>query len=608
MRKFWVSVTIVAVCVQLGLGSLSPAAADGITNSPTVSFALTSPTGELTDTATAGLEDDGIAITNTSLVQRQTPVLKAAADDVPTNAVVLTEQIETSSDFNVAALTWAEGTTMAPESKISVRVRESDGWSEWLPLDPDEASDTNDARGGTDPFITGSSDAVQVAIEGDATALPDDLQLVIVYVNDGSTTSATSTSYAESSSDRATSLATNVSAVSAQTASSTLVTQPTIITRSQWGADEGLMTWAVQYAPLTAAVIHHTAGTNDYTASQSAAIVRGIYYYHAITRNWGDIGYNFLVDKYGQIFEGRSGSLAAPADQMAVGGHARGYNTGTLGISALGDYTLAAPTQALYDAYTAVIDWRFDLAWLDASDSSGLTAEGSSNSAYQAGAALPRVFGHRDVGTTACPGNAISSEITTLISRVGDASPASYFYDTNYLSTDFVSEINWMYQAGISTGWTQANSRLTYRPSSAVQRGAVAAFLFRLLADDSYVAPSVSPFADVSSSYPFYREIAWMYESGVATGWVKDGVRTYRPDADIQRDAMAAFLYRAAGSPEITADTTGFVDVASTRAFATEITWMRTSGLTTGWRDGTFRPSTPVLREQIAAFLYRWAN
>src|SRR5699024_5630123 len=113
---------------------------------------------------------------------------------------------------------------------------------------------------------------------------------------------------------------------------------PRVISRSGWGADESLMTWQPAHDNLSAAVVHHTAGTNSYTAAQSAGIVRGIYRYHAVTRDWGDIGYNFLVDKYGQVFEGRAGSVAAPDGLIPEGAHARGFNRGTLGISVLGDY------------------------------------------------------------------------------------------------------------------------------------------------------------------------------------------------------------------------------------------------------------------------------
>src|SRR5699024_3618768 len=138
------------------------------------------------------------------------------------------------------------------------------------------------------------------------------------------------------------------------------------------------------------------------TAAQSAGIVRGIYRYHAVTRDWGDIGYNFLVDKYGQVFEGRAGSVAAPDGLIPEGAHARGFNRGTLGISVLGDYsTLHAPDSVL-DTMAEVIAWKFDAGRVDMSTRSGMTSPGTA--ARPAGQNLARIFAHRDVGDTTCPG------------------------------------------------------------------------------------------------------------------------------------------------------------------------------------------------------------
>ena len=107
---------------------------------------------------------------------------------------------------------------------------------------------------------------------------------------------------------------------------------PTIITRAEWGADESLVrSRSRTFDPMTKAVVHHTAGSNDYTAAQSAAIVRGIELYHVEGNGWNDIGYNFLVDKYGQVFEGRYGGMERPV----VGAHAMGFNTGSVGVAVL---------------------------------------------------------------------------------------------------------------------------------------------------------------------------------------------------------------------------------------------------------------------------------
>ena len=105
------------------------------------------------------------------------------------------------------------------------------------------------------------------------------------------------------------------------------------------------------------AIVHHTAGSNSYSKSQSASIVRAIELYHVQGNGWNDIGYNFLVDKYGQIFEGRYGGI----DQAVVGAHAQGFNTGSVGIALIGDYTSTSITPAARAALVSLIAWRLDL-------------------------------------------------------------------------------------------------------------------------------------------------------------------------------------------------------------------------------------------------------
>ncbi|MCK6211778.1 N-acetylmuramoyl-L-alanine amidase [Georgenia sp. EYE_87] len=180
--------------------------------------------------------------------------------------------------------------------------------------------------------------------------------------------------------------------------------RPAITSRAGWGADESLMDWRRTYAPLRATVVHHTAGSNTYAWDESASVVRGIYHYHAVTRGWGDIGYNFLVDRWGRVFEGRSGSLAAPEGQMVVGGHAQPFNSGTLGISAMGTFTSSStPSRTpILDSMADVVAWQFARAGIDMTSPSGLISNGTPT--RPAGQNLPRIFGHKDVSNTSCPG------------------------------------------------------------------------------------------------------------------------------------------------------------------------------------------------------------
>ena len=183
------------------------------------------------------------------------------------------------------------------------------------------------------------------------------------------------------------------------------VKQPTIITRSGWGANESVRCGSPTYDPtLAAGVVHHTAGSNDYSKGDSASIVRGIFSYHARTLGWCDVGYNVLVDKYGQAFEGRAGGLS----RNVQGAHAGGFNGNTWGISMMGDYSTVSPPDATVRKVGEILGWRLAVAGVDPKGSDMHYSEGTSYTKYSygTGVRLPNIFAHRDVGLTSCPGNA----------------------------------------------------------------------------------------------------------------------------------------------------------------------------------------------------------
>ncbi|MEQ4567152.1 S8 family serine peptidase [Paenarthrobacter sp. CAP02] len=175
----------------------------------------------------------------------------------------------------------------------------------------------------------------------------------------------------------------------------------------------------------------------------------------------------------------------------------------------------------------------------------------------------------------------------------------------------FYKEMAWLADRKISTGWVEADKSLTYRPLTPINRDAMAAFLYRMAGSPAYTPPAKSPFKDVLTSQLFYKEMAWLAQSGISSGWSEaDGSKTYRPLAPINRDAMAAFLYRLAGSPEYGPPyTSPFQDVAVSQQFYTEMAWLAEQKISSGWRDAyggrTYRPLSPINRDAMAAFLYR---
>lgn len=164
----------------------------------------------------------------------------------------------------------------------------------------------------------------------------------------------------------------------------------------------------------------------------------------------------------------------------------------------------------------------------------------------------------------------------------------------------FSHEIFWTATNAIANGYSDR----TFRRFNQVERGAMAAFFYRMAGSPAYTPPAVSRFKDVPTTHQFYKEISWLAEQGITTGF-SDG--TFRPAENINRDAMAAFFYRFAGSPSFNAPARSpFTDVATNRQFYKEISWLSANKISTGWADGTFHPGEPIRRDAMAAFIYRF--
>ncbi|MEV5978146.1 FG-GAP-like repeat-containing protein [Streptomyces sp. NPDC052114] len=195
------------------------------------------------------------------------------------------------------------------------------------------------------------------------------------------------------------------------------VTQPPVIGRAAWGADESQVKDPPEYLDKVRAVfVHHTVGTNDYSCAQSAALVRGIMTYHVETEGWNDLGYNFLVDKCGQIFEGRAGGIDVPVR----GAHTYGFNGDSTGIAVLGDFEgdpatdkpAGRPTRAALESVARVAAWKLGQYGGDPAGKVTLTAAADTG-VWKKGeqASLHTVSGHRDGFATACPGKTLYAKL-----------------------------------------------------------------------------------------------------------------------------------------------------------------------------------------------------
>jgi hypothetical protein len=186
---------------------------------------------------------------------------------------------------------------------------------------------------------------------------------------------------------------------------------PPIIPRLSWGADESIRRADPQVATaIHFAVVHHTAGTKTYTAAQSAAIVRGIELYHVQGNGWNDIGYNFLVDKYGQVFEGRYGGV----DKAIIGAHSLGFNTGSVGIAVLGDYGSASLSAAAKTSLEQLLAWKLDVAHIDPLSTVSWVSGGNPRFPTGVAVQLRAIAGHRDTNFTDCPGNSLYAQLPQI--------------------------------------------------------------------------------------------------------------------------------------------------------------------------------------------------
>ena len=226
-----------------------------------------------------------------------------------------------------------------------------------------------------------------------------------------------------------------------------------INTRKAWGADESKMTWTPKANKIQGAVIHHTESSNNYTQAQVAQQIRNIYNYHAVTLGWGDIGYNVIVDKFGGIWEGRSGGLA----KQIHAAHAGNANSNTFGITVMGGFMKEAPIAAAQDSVAKTVAWKLQLH--------GITsATGNISVLHQSGkyVSVPVVSAHRDVGWTDCPGDALYARIPNIRTAVQNylkqtttvtppATPGSGFNAANVITDARFYNASAMSEAQIKT-------------------------------------------------------------------------------------------------------------------------------------------------------------
>ncbi|MDQ3629062.1 MAG: N-acetylmuramoyl-L-alanine amidase [Actinomycetota bacterium] len=283
-----------------------------------------------------------------------------------------------TSTYGLVGVTW-EPSTAAAGTSVSLRARVQGSWGRWMSLEVegDAASAEGDqTREGTDPIWVGAADGVAVRVISRTDRAPRDLSVETVEP------------------DRAPLAAGVSSRTGTERLPSGFPAMPDVVTRQEWGADPALgdrCSDPKYGSAARAVVVHHTVNSNSYAASDSPAMMRSILAYHTQSQGWCDIGYNFVVDRYGTIFEGRRGGIRRPVR----GAHAGDYNTDTVGVSMLGDFEAGRVTRPLKNAMVRLIGWRLGTSYMP--------ARGRTKTRIH-DRRLKRILGHRDVMSTVCPG------------------------------------------------------------------------------------------------------------------------------------------------------------------------------------------------------------
>ena len=329
---------------------------------------------------------------------REEVLVPGARGVAPNRPAVLTAA-EGTADFELLGVTWRAGTDA--DLTVVVRTHGEDGWTDWTALDPaptPEKAEGRLRRAGTEPLWAGPSDGYQVRIDVRTGSLPDDIRVDLV---DPGTSDADAT----------------VGRAAPASVASAAMSMPQIYSRADWGADESLRDGSPNYtSTIKAGFVHHTAGTNGYSAADVPRILRGIYAYHTKGNGWSDLGYNFLVDRFGRIWEGRYGGV----DQPVLGAHTGGFNTNTFGVSAIGNFDKAGAPAAMTDAIARVLAWKLSLHHRNPLGKVTLTSSGGGTSRYPAGrdVTVDVISAHRNMGYTSCPGKNLYAQMATIRSKV----------------------------------------------------------------------------------------------------------------------------------------------------------------------------------------------
>lgn len=312
----------------------------------------------------------------------------------------MTPEVEAPERFDLVGLD-----TNGKQIDFEIRTREQGHpWSDWV--EPE----------GADPVWAGGADYVQLRSHD---RLPANELHYVNVSGDGDRVSGLVNSARKAVNSAFITAAASVgvdSALAARSARSGVARKPAIIKRQAWGA-EGPGGCTPRRDPdigrVKAMAVHHTVSTNGYSEEQAAGLVLGICRYHVNANGWDDIGYNFLVDAYGNTYEGRAGGIG----KAVVGAHTQGYNNQSAGVSVIGNHTKLAATKATEGALKRLLAWKLTRSGVTkATGTVRMRSGGGSANRYAKGSKirLSRIFPHSEANFTECSGEALRSRLPNI--------------------------------------------------------------------------------------------------------------------------------------------------------------------------------------------------
>ncbi|ARE75092.1 N-acetylmuramoyl-L-alanine amidase [Streptomyces sp. NPDC059558] len=351
-------------------------------------------------------------------------VHKLALKPKGTGKAVLAQQ--DTKPFGLLGVTWTDpGAEVKGSIEARTRNAKTGKWSQWITLEQAKANldgKRPGMRGATEPVWVGLSDGAEVRVGGDAAALPAGMELALVDPGSAGDAKKPGDIKAEPAAFAAPAddpVPPTPAEPPTTPGPASTAPKPEIVSRVQWGADESLNNEGPIYLPgakIKAVFVHHTAASAPYECSESAAIVRGLHVYHVKENKWRDLGYNFLTDKCGTIFEGRQGGV----DQPVMGAHSYGWNSESTSVSVLGDYTGAGASAAALDAISKVAAYKLGQYDGDMSGTTTLTAGATQTNFFGKTFTEKQTYefktlsGHRDGFNTQCPGNSLYPQLEQL--------------------------------------------------------------------------------------------------------------------------------------------------------------------------------------------------